>query len=224
MKGVVGAVLVAVSLCFALLSIVTSEPTKESLLEVQESTIDLGDVPYGSFPTRFVLSNRGSTDIRIVSVGSSCGCTVAEIEDSVVKAGKDVDLRAIVDTSGKPFGRMRSTLMVQLENISKHTQDRIELALVGNVQAPGKVSPSRLVFDKSSNEASVKLIPVEDASIEITDIRVSNHAFVPKFINGREVKVLLKDPSQVDRFGRYKLELILNSTAQPKITVELVVE
>jgi hypothetical protein len=68
---------------------------------IEQRTFDFGTVPEGNkgLPHTFSVANKGNEPLKISSVRTSCGCTVAKF-DSVIAPGKVGNVSAEFNTSG----------------------------------------------------------------------------------------------------------------------------
>jgi hypothetical protein len=67
-----------------------TENTKPPILRVENDSLNIGVVRQGdSARLTYNLHNDGEGILRIISVGTSCGCSEAVIKDSFVMAGKN---------------------------------------------------------------------------------------------------------------------------------------
>ena len=60
----------------------------------------------------FTVENRGKSDLLIVSVNASCGCTVAKWDKKPIAPGKSGFIEFVFDSKGK-FGLQHKTIVVE---------------------------------------------------------------------------------------------------------------
>jgi hypothetical protein len=81
-------------------------------LTVEPSVRQLGSVSSNqTYPVDFKLANEGRLPIEIMSVQSSCSCTVATLKENLIPPGKAVTLTAKV-TTGDHSGPVQAQLGV----------------------------------------------------------------------------------------------------------------
>lgn len=86
-----------------------------------ENMFEIKSHNFGSVPLKsdaqyhFVFHNRTGSDVRIVSVSSSCSCTEASYTKKVVKNGEKGAIVAKVNTSGQHIKKRSSTLRVEFD-------------------------------------------------------------------------------------------------------------
>lgn len=73
--------------------------SKAPQLQLEANVIDLGEVVEGEIVTRQVsLANDGSAPLEIFSVSTSCGCTTASFDTSIVQPGEQAVLTVEYDS------------------------------------------------------------------------------------------------------------------------------
>lgn len=71
-------------------------------LVVEKVMIDVGEVQAGDTVVQaFVLTNYGSSDVKVEGVTKSCTCTAAKIDKKLIKPGESARVTLTVDTKGK---------------------------------------------------------------------------------------------------------------------------
>lgn len=76
--------LISVGFMFLLAACSTGEP----MIELAQSEVDLGEVVNGEVVTLNIsVANIGQEDLVIEGISTSCGCTSAEIEPTVIAPG-----------------------------------------------------------------------------------------------------------------------------------------
>jgi hypothetical protein len=70
-------------------------------ISISEEEWDFGKVKPGTQPQhKFIITNKGTEDLIIERVWTSCGCVQASIFDNRILPGKSADLQAIFNTAG----------------------------------------------------------------------------------------------------------------------------
>lgn len=99
-------------------------------IQVDSETYDFGSVIAGTFVShQFIITNIGDSPLTIKNVRTSCGCTVADLEKTVLAAGESEVLRADLSTNGY-HGRIEKRIYVESDD---HTNALITLRLSGVV-------------------------------------------------------------------------------------------
>lgn len=68
-------------------------------IQLESRQVDLGEVVEGEIVTREVrLSNEGGAPLEIISISTSCGCTEASLESTLISPGESVPLMITYDS------------------------------------------------------------------------------------------------------------------------------
>ena len=97
---------------------------------------------------KYTFTNTGKSDLIIESAKGSCGCTVAEPKEKVVKPGQSSEITATFDSSGR-IGENIKTITVKSND---PTQENAQLKLTTKVESDpfhaGDVGPSEKTAGK----------------------------------------------------------------------------
>jgi hypothetical protein len=108
-------------------------------IELSVTSFDLEDInpDEGKREEVFFIKNIGGAPLKILSVSTSCGCTVAEVELEEIPPGKQTPLTVIYDPSVHPglVGKIKRIVYVQSND---PVQEEVELELIGNVLPSSK--------------------------------------------------------------------------------------
>ncbi len=125
----------------------------------------------------FQLRNEGDETLRISSVRTSCGCTVAELDTRRIDPGKGVALHAEFRLQGRK-GHQSKTIYIHSNDPE---QPLLRLAMRGEARSVVDVVPRHLSFGRiSGGRSETRLIRVtvhEPIAIELRDIRDTEDAF-----------------------------------------------
>lgn len=110
---------------------VVVSPYEPAIIRAQDTVINIGKVETDSeVQATFYLYNVGGDYLRIDNIETTCGCTVAEIENKVIAPGDYAEVIATLDTSLK-LGKVAKKITV-------HSNDpktpEYELFLKGDVE------------------------------------------------------------------------------------------
>ena len=79
----------------------SSKPERPPQILISEEEWDFGKVKPGTQPQhKFIITNKGTEDLLIERVWTSCGCVKASIFTTRILPGKSADLQAIFNTAG----------------------------------------------------------------------------------------------------------------------------
>jgi hypothetical protein len=110
-------------------------------LAVEQDVFDFGTVERGApVDHTFRLPNRGTSDLRVDHVKSSCGCTVAVVSEREIPPGGEGRIAVTLDT-GRLAGRTTKTVSVYTNDPDTPV---VPLSLTGQVAADLVLTPSPL--------------------------------------------------------------------------------
>jgi hypothetical protein len=120
--------------------------------KVAEPVYDFGAVFQGAqIKHTFRVANGGPGALTIGSIGTSCGCTVAQPSKRQVQSGDATEITATFDTSADKGPAQR--VITVATNDPK--QPRITLTLKGDVKVKVDANPLPVVFDKAPHGVEV---------------------------------------------------------------------
>ncbi|MBR9691063.1 DUF1573 domain-containing protein [Candidatus Woesearchaeota archaeon] len=105
-------------------------------IKLETESYNLGTInpDDGIITKEFSVKNVGSQDLEIISVSTSCGCTEADIEDTVIKPGQNSILTVVYDPLVHPglVGELERVVYVQSND---PVNREVELVLTAYQQA-----------------------------------------------------------------------------------------
>jgi len=86
-------------------------------IKFEKSTHDFGTIKeeQGKAVAKFVFTNTGKSDLKIVNVKTSCGCTASDYSKNVIKPGEKGFVSAIYHTAHRP-GPFRKSITVTVND------------------------------------------------------------------------------------------------------------
>lgn len=131
------------------------------------------DVKHG-----FTISNTGSGNLEIASVKTSCGCTVAELEDKSLAPGESTKVRATLSLKGKRGKQHKQIVVHSNDPQTPHYQ----LTMMGNAVAAIEILPAvanfgRIVNDDPQTRTVTVASARDDAKFKIAKIESTIDAF-----------------------------------------------
>lgn len=101
--------------------IANTENVAKTKVEFDKVVHNFGKIEQGDVvETTFVIKNVGENDLYILDAHGSCGCTVPEVENDVVKPGDSTPIKVKFDSKNKK-GDLTKTI-----NIRCNTENAIE--------------------------------------------------------------------------------------------------
>jgi hypothetical protein len=119
---------------------------------------DFGRVAIGAETEfRFVLTNTYDSDLRLVSLRSSCSCTAAQFSTSLLKPGETGAVIARLNTYGQHRQSKSAVVTVQLETLINGTprRDTVQLFVSGYIRPDVVLTPGGIEFGAVSEGTSV---------------------------------------------------------------------
>ena len=203
--------------------------------EIPEKIFNFGKMERGTTMTHaFKVINTGETPLSIEVTGSTCKCTVGELEQSKLAPGEETDVM-LEWTAKTKVGPFRHGARLAISPGSSE----VELTVEGEVMESTSVYPGELIFgDVSVGEtARAELFLLSNLQ---EDVQVTGHEFSdPALADQIEVEFLSADPSELpvpsaagavkvkatyqadQKIGRFRgwLELTTNLESSPKRTL-----
>lgn len=78
----------------------------------------------------FLIKNNSSVDLKIKAIKSSCGCTVAKLNDSIIKENESTDLIVEFVADKDKIGKIKNSIVVEANTNPVFTV----LYLIGSVK------------------------------------------------------------------------------------------
>ena len=112
----------------------------------------------------FELTNTYDRDLKLVSLHSSCGCTVAKFSHSLLKPGETGAVIVQLNTSGQYLRDKSAVLTVQLETVINNARriDTVQLFVSGYIRPDVLLTPGIVEFGAvSEGTAAVRTVLLE---------------------------------------------------------------
>ncbi len=155
-------------------------------IEIDQGSYDFGVVKYGDIVKHiFKLTNKGSEDLEIFKLSTSCGCTKASVadEDNIISPGESVEMLVTFDPAvhkdNSDLGNLKRIIYIKTNDPEN---DEIEAEITANVLSPEKfktinVTAERWFFDPD---------PIEVNEGDYVELKITskdtNHGFaLPDF-------------------------------------------
>lgn len=118
---------------------------------------DFGHIPQGLQVTHaFKISNQGEGPLKLLSVSSSCGCTVAEIEKRELAPLESAEVKVSFDSAGR-FGQFHKTVTLSTND----SESPHQLLITGTIDADIIFGPSSMVFNGPGSQEFVVWSPAK---------------------------------------------------------------
>ena len=102
---------------FLLFALSYSTMAQNGKIKFDKTTHDFGTIKeeMGKATAKFVFTNVGTDDLKIVNVRTSCGCTASDYSKGVIKPGEKGYVTAIYSTAHRP-GPFRKSITVTVND------------------------------------------------------------------------------------------------------------
>ncbi len=92
---------------------------KEPKIEITPAERDLGQMPQKHMETTYTVKNSGSQPLIINKISTSCDCTKAEVESTVIAPGATTVLRVTMDPALlNLYGKIRRDIVLETNDPS----------------------------------------------------------------------------------------------------------
>lgn len=196
----------------------SSADTAESQFEVPEKVFNFGKMERGTTMTHaFKIVNTGESSLSIQVVGSTCKCTVGELEQNRIAPGEEteVTLEWTAKTEAGPF---RHGARLEVSPGAKE----VSLTVEGDVVESTSVYPADLLFGDiavgESAEAELLIMSSFQEDVQVTDYEFSDPRVaeqlkvefvpasldempMPSAIGGLKLKAVYQADQKIGRFS-----------------------
>ncbi|MBI9068223.1 MAG: DUF1573 domain-containing protein [Salinivirgaceae bacterium] len=117
-----------------------SQLSKEELdnsarINFDSKVFNFGTIKQGEkIPYSFKFTNTGKSDLMIRKIKTTCGCTVANSDKEIIKAGESSELKVVFNSAGKSNRQNKSITVIS----NDPTQSQVTLRVTGTVLKPGQ--------------------------------------------------------------------------------------
>jgi len=200
------------SLLIAFLITGFSTMAQSGNISFEKTTHDFGTIKeeIGNAVAKFVFTNTGKSDLKILKVKTSCGCTASDYTKTVIKPGDKGFVSAIYHTAHRP-GAFRKTITVTVNNPDK---PNTVLFIKGKV-SPRQKSPADR-FPTSMGNLKLMSNHLAFNDVKLTDIRTDSM----KVYNNWSHQMDFKFPNLP---AHITVKMLPSNTLQPKTSGYIVV-
>ena len=148
------------------------EAEKQPRIFCEEATFDFGSKDSSEIVDHtFVLKNTGSSDLVITAVRPACGCTAAELTQSIIPPGECAKLTAKLTLAGRN-GQVQKPILIESNDPANPA---LQLVMKGVIGTDFQITPSTMVLRKDSPDApataSVIVKSMKNEKFEISDAK-----------------------------------------------------
>lgn len=145
--------LAALCACAALLGAAAPCPAAAPAIEFASEACDLGSLLQGELPAcDFRFTNRGGSDLRVLEVEPSCGCTSALLSAPVLPPGGTGTIRIVFDSSDFA-GEVAKEVVVHTDDPGRPA---VTLQVRALVEPEVDFEPRAVTFDEARGGATAQ--------------------------------------------------------------------
>ena len=127
----------------------------------------------------FKFKNVSSNSIRILSVKSSCSCTVATLEENIYKPNESGEIKGIFNI-GNRQGLQEQEIIVHTDSVS---QSLIKLRLKINLLDDYEINPRLLYWERATESVSKEVtLVIRNPEWVLSNIKYDKNKFTVNFI------------------------------------------
>ncbi len=171
----------------------------------KEYVHDFQKVPLGEIPEyRFEIENLYEEDIRIRSINSSCGCTVATATQKVLKTWDKAQIVCKFNTPAVGAGLKKATVTVRFEFGKSRNTGEVQLTVQGMIVTGLTFTPETIDFGQvTANKFPVKTVRITSSGnpyLRIVDVKSKYEhitVFAPKRVSATGNAVIYELATQL---------------------------
>lgn len=155
-------------------------------LSFAETSIDAGKVPQGEeIDVAFAVRNTGEAPVRISNIRTSCGCTAAGENPSVLDPGAEDFINVVYRTHGRS-GRQHSTITVETDDPGQAAyQLRLSLDVTRDVYLGEQLIDLGVLPPGEKAVKTFSLFSAWDKELEIGEVGSSHESVTAELLKSR---------------------------------------
>lgn len=192
-------------------------------IRVAEPTFNFGEADSTQVVEHtFVIENTGTSELEILHVRSSCGCTIGNLSASHIPPGGKSELLARLNLRGRS-GPQRHTITLETNDPE---QNRFQLRIAGTAATELEVRPERVFFGPitpgENPEQEVTIISRAGRPIQITGVDSDSEHFtaeVEPFERDGSYRVRIRPRNLPPGMSHGNIRLATTSRSRPHINI-----
>lgn len=172
-----------------MVALLPAEAGARGALVFEKTNIDAGKFPEGQeVPVAFPVRNSGSAPVRIANIRTSCGCTAAGENPSVLEPGAEDVINVVFRTHGRR-GRQHSNITVETDDPGQAAyQLRLALEVTQDVYLGEPMIDLGVLPPGEGAEKTFSLFSSWDRELEIGEISSSHESITAELVDSRPYK------------------------------------
>lgn len=166
----------------------------------------------------FKFKNVSSNSIRILSVKSSCSCTVATPEENIYKPNESGEIKGIFNI-GNRQGLQEQEIIVHTDNVS---QSLIKLRLKINLLDDYEINPRLLYWERATESVSKEVtLVIRNPEWVLSNIKYDKNKFTVNVVRYKDKYVIIVKPVSPEIAIRDLLKISLENKSHETKTFAL---
>ena len=152
--------------------------SKFSKIELETNLYEMGVIANDKLAhAQIKVHNRGTADLKITDVKTSCGCTIGKMVNPIIAPGESGTLEITVDPSRIPLFYAKKTLTL-FTNDPLNPNPRVDVET--HVQPEYELIPENFNFAElrqgNAGESTIRLRQLQEAPLEITALTLRQNS------------------------------------------------
>ena len=166
----------------------------------------------------FKFKNVSSNSIRILSVKSSCSCTVATPEENIYKPNESGEIKGIFNI-GNRQGLQEQEIIVHTDSVS---QSLIKLRLKINLLGDYEINPRLLYWERATESVSKEVtLVIRNPEWVLSNIKYDKNKFTVNVVRNKDKYVIIVKPVSPEIAIRDLLKISLENKSHETKTFAL---
>ena len=166
----------------------------------------------------FKFKNVSSNSIRILSVKSSCSCTVATPEENIYKPNESGEIKGIFNI-GNRQGLQEQEIIVHTDSVS---QSLIKLRLKINLLDDYEINPRLLYWERATESVSKEVtLVIRNPEWVLSNIKYDKNMFTVNVVRNKDKYVIIVKPVSPEIAIRDLLKISLENKSHETKTFAL---
>ena len=166
----------------------------------------------------FKFKNVSSNSIRILSVKSSCSCTVATPEENIYKPNESGEIKGIFNI-GNRQGLQEQEIIVHTDSVS---QSLIKLRLKINLLDDYEINPRLLYWERATESVSKEVtLVIRNPEWVLSNIKYDKNKFTANVVRNKDKYVIIVKPVSPEIAIRDLLKISLENKSHETKTFAL---
>ena len=176
------------------------------------------EIPQSQSQYKFSFKFKNVSSIRILSVKSSCSCTVATPEENIYKPNESGEIKGIFNI-GNRQGLQEQEIIVHTDSVS---QSLIKLRLKINLLDDYEINPRLLYWERATESVSKEVtLVIRNPEWVLSNIKYDKNKFTVNVVRNKDKYVIIVKPVSPEIAIRDLLKISLENKSHETKTFAL---